>query len=118
MSKTREIGPKIPGPERSSSGTVFGMFLDQSFYNFQGAKHCKCGVFAIVVLKDNNVKSSKNTVGTDVCEGPCAENTVNTVVFGATCKKRCTYRVFLRFLAQKYRYVQCFLIPKCRTLRT
>ena len=57
----------------------------------------KYSVFAILVLKDNNVKCCKNTVNTDVFEGPCAENTVNTVVFGATCKKTVYVSRFFAF---------------------
>ena len=106
--KTREIRQKITGRERRSSGTVFGQFLKHFFATFKAQSTVKYSVFAIFALKNNNVKCCKNTVNTDVFEGPCAENTVNTLVFGAT---------FLRFLAQKYRYLRCFLIPKCRKLR-
>ena len=95
--KTKEIRQKITGRERRSSGTVFGPFLRQFFANFKVQNTVKYSVFAIFVLKDNNVKCCKNTGNTDVFEGPCAENTVNTVVFGATCKKPRTYRVFCAF---------------------
>ena len=115
--KTREIRQKITGRKRRPSGTVFGQFLLHFFANFKAQNTVKYSVFAIFVLKDNNVKCCKNIVNTDVFEGPCAENSVNTVVFGAMCKKPRTYRVFFRFLAQKYRYLRCFLNPKCRKLR-
>ena len=95
--KTREIRQKITGRERRSSGTVFGAFLDHFFTIFKAQNTVKYSVFAIFVLKDNNVKCCKNTVNADVFEGPCAENTVNTVVFGASCKKPRTYRVFCAF---------------------
>ena len=67
------------------------------FANFKAQNTVKYSVFAIFVLKDNNVKCCKSTGNTDVFEGPCAENAVNTVVFGATCKKPRTYRVFALF---------------------
>ena len=95
--KTREIRQKITGRKRWPSGTVFGPFLMHFFANFKAQNTVKYSVFAIFVLKDNNVKCCKNIVNTDVFEGPCAENTVNTVVFGATCKKPRTYRVFSLF---------------------
>ena len=95
--KTREIRQKITGRKRRPSGTVFGQFLLHFFANFKAQNTVKYSVFAIFVLKDNNVKCCKNIVNTDVFEGPCAENTVNTVVFGATCKKPRTYRVFSAF---------------------
>ena len=95
--KTREIRQKITGRKRGPSGTVFGPFLMYFFANFKAQNTVKCSVFAIFVLKDNNVKCCKNTVNTDVFEEPCAENTVNTVVFGATCKKPRTHRVFFAF---------------------
>ena len=95
--KTREIRQKITGRKRRPSGTVFGQFLLHFFANFKAQNTVKYSVFAIFVLKDNNVKCCKNIVNTDVFEGPCAENTVNTVVFGATCKKPRTYRVFFAF---------------------
>ena len=81
------------GGERRSSGTVFGPFLKHFFANFKAQNTVKYNVFALFVLKDNNVKCCKNTVNMDVFEGPCAKHTVNTVVFGATCKKPRTYRV-------------------------
>ena len=95
--KTREIRQKITGRKRRPSGTVFGQCLLHFFANFKAQNTVKYSVFAIFVLKDNNVKCCKNIVNTDVFEGPCAENTVNTVVFGATCKKPRTYRVFFAF---------------------
>ena len=95
--KTREIRQKITGRERRSSGTVFGAFLDHFFTIFKAQNTVKYSVLAIFVLKDNNVKCCKNTVNADVFEGPCEENTVNTVVFGATRKKPRTYRVICAF---------------------
>ena len=95
--KTREIRQKITGRKRRPSGTVFGQFLMHFVANFKTQNTVKYRVFAIFVLKDNNVKCCKNIVNTDVFEGPCAENTVNTVVFGATCKNPRTYRVFFAF---------------------
>ena len=95
--KTREIRQKITGRKRRPSGTVFGQFLLHFFANFKAQNTVKYSVFAIFVLKDNNVKCCKNIVNTDVFEGPCAENTVNTVVFCATCKNPRTYRVFCAF---------------------
>ena len=96
-SKNQGNSPKNHGSEKAAWGTVFGQFLLHFFANFKAQNTVKYSVFAIFVLKDNNVKCCKNIVNTDVFEGPCAENTVNTVVFGATCKKPRTYRVFFAF---------------------
>ena len=43
------------------------------------------------------MKCCKSRANTNVFEGPRAENTVNTVVFGATCQKPRKYRVFYAF---------------------
>ena len=54
--KTREIHQKVTGRERRSSGTVFGPFLKHFFANFKAQNTVKYNVFALFVLKDNNVK--------------------------------------------------------------
>ena len=56
------------------------------FTIFKAQNTLKYGVVAIFVLKDNNVKCCKNTVNTDVFEGPCAENTVNTMLLAQRAK--------------------------------
>ena len=109
--KTREIRQKITGRKRRPSGTVFGQFLLHFFANFKAQNTVKYSVFAIFVLKDNNVKCCKNIVNTDVFEGPCAENTVNTVVFGAMCKKPRTYRVFFAFWLKSIGIYDVFWTP-------
>ena len=109
--KTKEIHQKITGRERRSSGTVFGTFLDHLFTIFKAQNTVKYSVFAIIVLKYNNVKCCKNTINTDDFEGPCAENTVNTVVFGATCRKPRTYRVFSAFWLKSIGIYGVFWFP-------
>ena len=54
--KTKEIHQKVTGRERRSSGTVFGPFLKHFFANFKAQNTVKYNVFALFVLKDNNVK--------------------------------------------------------------
>ena len=115
--KTREIHQKVTGRERRSSGTVFGPFLKHFFANFKAQNTVKYNVFALFVLKDNNVKMLQ-------------KHRKYRCFWRAMCRKHCKYRGFwcnvqktsyvsrfLRLLAQKYRYLRCFFIPKCRKLR-
>ena len=64
------------------------------------------------MLKDNNVKCCKNTVNTDVFEGPCAENIVNIMVFGPTCKKARTCRFFFSLFGSKVSVFTVFFDPQ------
>ena len=72
--------------------TMFGAFLA----NFKAQNTVKSSIFAILVLKVNNVKCCNNRVNTDVFEGPCAEN-CKYRGFWRNMQKKCKYRVLGAF---------------------
>ena len=116
-SKNQGNSPKNHGSEKAAFGDGFWTIFAAFFCKFQSAKHCKIQCFCnFCVERQQREMLQKH------CKYRC--------FWRAMCRKHCKYRGFwrnvqktsyvsrfFRFLAQKYRYLRCFLNPKCRKLR-
>ena len=116
-SKNQGNSPKNHGSEKAAFGDGFWTIFAAFFCKFQSAKHCKRQWFCnFCVERQQREMLQKH------CKYRC--------FWRAMCRKHCKYRGFwrnvqktsyvsrfFRFLAQKYRYLRCFLNPKCRKLR-